>query len=149
MIPSNYMKIQMNLGRGVDGDEEGRQRGLDEVEEARGRRAWTTTRCAAARAQGWRGRGGTGAAGRPGTVATRSGRRRGGGRKDDLEEPGRRGQASCRGGRRGRGAGTADDRGGTGGRGRGRRHARSGRRPGRRRGRAEGGGGARHVDLKK
>ena len=101
MIPSNYMKIQMNLGRGVDGYEEGRQRGLDEVEEARGRRAWTTTRCAAARAQGWRGRGGTGAAGRLGTVATRSGRRRGGGREDDLEEPGRRGQASCLGGRRG------------------------------------------------
>jgi len=107
----------MNLGRGVDGYEEGRQRGLDEVEEARGRRAWTTTRCAAARAQGWRGRGGAGAAGRPGTVATRSGRRRGGGREDDLEEPGRRGQASCRGGRRGRGAGTADDRGGAGARG--------------------------------
>ena len=47
MIPSNYIKIQMNLGRGVDGDEEGRQRRLDEVEEARGRRAWTMTRCAA------------------------------------------------------------------------------------------------------
>ncbi|KAG2572009.1 hypothetical protein PVAP13_7KG144555 [Panicum virgatum] len=82
----------MNLGRGVDGDEEGRQRGLDEVEEARGRRAWTTTRCAVVWAQGWRGRGGAGAAGRPGTVATRSARRRGGGREDDLEELGRRGR---------------------------------------------------------
>ena len=45
-------------------------------EEAHGR-AWTTTRCAAARAQGRRSRGGAGAAGRPGTVATRSGRRPG------------------------------------------------------------------------
>ena len=41
-------------------------------------------------------RGGAGAAGLPGTVATRPGRRRGGGREDDLAEPGRRGQASGR-----------------------------------------------------
>ena len=108
MIPSNYMKIQMNLGRGVDGDEEGRQRGLDEVEEARGRRAWTTTRCAAARGQlgcwaRWRrGRG----AGAEGGARTTSRSRGGGGRRrvgeaagDEVpgrEEPGRRGRARTR-----------------------------------------------------
>jgi len=138
MIPSNYMKIQMNLGRGVDGYEEGRQRGLDEVEEARGRRAWTTTRCAAARGQlgcraRWRRGRGAGAEG---------------GREDDLAEPRRRGQASGRGGRRGRGAGT---------RGTGAAQARKDEDDGTRgRGSGRGGGedepraaAALHVDLKK
>ena len=135
MIPSNYMKIQMNLGRGVDGDEEGRQRRLDEVEEARGLDDDEV-------------RGGAGAAGLPGTVAMRSGRRRGGGREDDLAEPGRRGQASGRGGRRGRGAGT---------RGTGAAQARKDEDDGTRgRGSGRGGGedepraaAALHVDLKK
>ena len=94
------------------------------------------------------GHGGAGAAGLPGTVATRPGRRRGGGREDDLAEPGRRGQASGRGGRRGRGAGT---------RGTGAARARKDKDDGTRgRGSGRGGGedepraaAALHVDLKK
>ena len=93
-------------------------------------------------------RGGAGAAGLPGTVATRPGCRRGGGREDDLAEPGRRGQASGRGGRRGRGAGT---------RGTGAARARKDEDDGTRgRGSGRGGGedepraaAALHVDLKK
>jgi len=64
-----------------------------------------------------------------------------GGREDNLAEPGRRGQASGRGGRRGRGAGAAQARKDDGTRGRG-----SGRGGGEDEPRAA---AALHVDLKK
>jgi len=85
---------------------------------------------------------GAGAAGLLGTVATRPGCRRGGGARGRPRGAGAAGAGVGSGRPPGTRCRDARNRGGAGAQGRGRRHARSGKRPGRRRGRAEGGGGA-------